>query len=890
MDRFMITGSHSTNVNDILSALDVDPKQGLSINEAKRRLALIGANEIPSKPPIEWLSILLHQFQNLAVALLTAATAIACLLGEWEEAIAIISVLIVNALIGFATEYKAIRSIEAIRALGSSLSRVLREGEARVISAKGLVPGDIVMLDAGDVLSADLRLIEAAQLQMNESLLTGESIPVIKSTSPVAADIAVCDRTSMAYQGTNIVSGTGTGVVVATAMQTELAQISRLMAEVKAEPTPLEKQLVRLSRQLIWITLAFAALVSGISLIQGKDVFLTIEAALALAVAAIPEGLPIVATLALARGMWRMARKNALVERLTAVETLGATTTILTDKTGTLTDNRMTVRRVWLSSGEFNLSKGSFQAASTADVMPAGAQGEIKEALEVAVLCNNATLSVAQGEDSGDPMELALLRAGRLVGLNRPNMLYRYVEISEYAFDTRRKMMATVHHDGMKYIAAVKGAPEAVLASATLGDGARRDWLERAAALGAQGLRVIALARKTLDHAEDFAFGGCDFLGLVGLDDPPRPEVPVAIRACQQAGIRVVMVTGDHAATACSIARQVGLGGDMPRVTLGAQLNARDEAIAPDLLSSDIFARVSPSEKLALVRAFQADGYVVAMTGDGVNDAPALRQANIGIAMGMRGTEVAREAAAMILLDDAFSTIVVAIRNGRVIFENIRRFAIYLLSCNIAEVLTVSIAMVSGLPLPLLPIQILFLNLITDVFPAFALAMGEGDEGIMERRPRSSDEPLLGRSQWVETILHGFLLTSATLLAFAAAHLGLHLSDAETTTLTFLTLAFCQLSHVFNMRAPHSSATDNDVIRNPWIWISLAFCSAILIVSLYVPIVAEVLHVSPPTMAMWAVIVATTAVPLIGRPVVVKLALWLSRRHGASRQITIKTA
>ena len=745
MKRVRLDAPHGRSVTEVLAALDVSFASGLSDQEAEQRLSVYGANAIGSRQKVGLVSILIHQFRSLVVGLLAVAAAVAFYFREWEEGGAIVGVLILNTAIGFVTEIKAVRSIEAIRALGSRSTRVLRGGKARLIPAERLVPGDIVLLDAGDVISADLRVVEAADLDADESTLTGESMRVGKSTTPVDTAARVADRTSMLFKGTSVTSGTGAGVVVATGMDTELGQISRLVAEAETEASPLEKKLALLSGQLVWLTLALTALIAGIGLLQGKDAFLMVEAAIALAVAAIPEGLPIVATLALARGMWRMAHKNALVERLSAVETLGATTVILTDKTGTLTENRMTVRRIWLPSGELSVEEGSFTPADPSAVVQPDTTAELESLLRIAVLCNNATLAHVSAEDSGDPMELALLRAGRLAGLDRRELLSETEEVREYAFDTVRKMMATVHRRDDGYLVAVKGAPEAVLARATLDENTRNAWLARVTELGANGLRVLAFATQTRSRSDGPAFEALTFLGLVGLEDPPRADVPPAISACHAAGIRVVMITGDHAVTARSIARLVGLGGDAPRVIEGHELTSHDGKVSEEFLQADIFARVSPTEKLDLVRSYQASGEIVAVTGDGVNDAPALRQADIGVAMGLRGTDVAREAAAMILLDDAFPTIVEAIRNGRVIFGNIRRFATYLLSCNLAEVLIVGIAMISGLPLPLLPLQILFLNLVTDVFPAFALAMGEGDKDILKRPPRHPTEPILGR-------------------------------------------------------------------------------------------------------------------------------------------------
>jgi P-type Ca2+ transporter type 2C len=868
MKRVRLDSPHGRSATEVLAALNVSFASGLSDHEAEQLLSVYGANAIGSRQKVGLISVLVHQLKSLVVALLAVAAAIAFYFREWEEGGAIVGVLILNTAIGFVTEIKAVRSIEAIRALGSRSARVLRGGRTRLIPAERLVPGDIVLLDAGDVISADLRVVESANLDADESTLTGESMRVGKSIAPVKADARVADRTSMLFKGTSITRGSGTGVVVATGMDTELGHISKLVAEAETEASPLEKKLALLSGQLVWLTLALTVIIGGIGLLQGKDAFLMVEAAIALAVAAIPEGLPIVATLALARGMWRMARNNALVERLSAVETLGATTVILTDKTGTLTENRMTVRRIWLSSGELSVGESSFELADRSAPVRPDTIDELQCLLKIAVLCNNATLGNVPAEDSGDPMELALLRAGRLAGLDRAALLSESPEIREHAFDTVRKMMATVHRRDDGCLFAIKGAPEAVLASAELDETSRDAWHARVAALGANGLRVLAFAKRTQPSRDAPAFEALTFLGLVGLEDPPRADVPDAIAACHAAGIRVIMITGDHSVTARSIARLVGLGGEAPRIVEGHELVSLDGKVSEQFLQAQIFARVSPTEKLDLVRSYQASGEIVAVTGDGVNDAPALRQADIGVAMGLRGTDVAREAAAMILLDDAFPTIVEAIRNGRVIFGNIRRFATYLLSCNLGEVSIVGIAMISGLPLPLLPLQILFLNLVTDVFPAFALAMGEGEEDILRRPPRDPREPILGRAQWLAIILYGCTLTAATFGALGLARHGLGLDDQATVTVTFLTLAFGQLWHVFNMRHQSSRLILNEITRNPWIWAALALCAGILLTAAYVPSLSFMLHMVAPDIRMWEIIFAMSTAPLLVGPII----------------------
>ncbi|MGN8543858.1 cation-translocating P-type ATPase [Bradyrhizobium sp. 13971] len=860
---------HALSVAELLRQLSVSSVEGLSVAEVDARRKRYGPNTITFRRATSVVRLLLHQFESSVVYLLSCAAGLAFYFGELEEGSAIIAVLAINALIGFVTEFKAARSIEALRALGARTVRVRREGRVRVMPAEELVPGDVVVLDAGDAVSADLRLIETSRLSTDESTLTGESVAVDKQTRPVSADSRLGDRASMAFKGTAVTRGTGVGVVVATGLGTELGRVTQLVLEADPGSSPLERKLGRLSAQLVWATIAVAVVIGAIGFMGGKDPLLMVEAAIALAVAAIPEGLPIVATLALARGMWRMARQNALIERLSAVETLGATTVILTDKTGTLTQNRMTVRRLCAASGEIELET---EAPKSGEYSRLAGDRRAVGLLRIAVLCNDANLDRADESGSGDPMEVALLRAGLHAGLRRTVLLRSYRIIRKHAFDPSTKMMATVHEhrDGM--LVAVKGAPEAVLAAANrvtvahgevaLDDAMRAEWLSRADQFGHHGLRVLACAMKTGGLADVAPYEGLVLVGLIGLEDPARADVSQAIQDCRQAGIRVVMVTGDHSVTARSIGRAVGLEENIANVVEGKNIAQVIESGQPALRDVGIFARVNPDEKLALVRAYQAAGEIVAMTGDGVNDAPALRQADIGVAMGLRGTDVAREAAAMILLDDAFPTIIGAIREGRIIFANIRRFVAYLLSCNLSEVMVVGLAVLSALPLPLLPLQILYLNLVTDVFPAFALAMGEGEAGILKHPPRDPREPILGRWQWITIILHGGALTAGTFGALAASSwLGL---DAQATvTVTFLTLAFAQLWHTFNMRDPQSPLIVNGITRNGWLWSALLLCATLLAVPPYLPQAAHLLHLVPPTADMWSVVLLFSFVPMI---------------------------
>ncbi|WP_126979449.1 cation-translocating P-type ATPase [Frigidibacter oleivorans] len=854
--------SHAVPAEEVLARQQVDPARGLTEAEAASRRAAAGANRIEQRRRHSLLRLLAHQFVSPVIWLLAGAAALAWIFGERLEALAIAAVLALNATIGFVTEGKAARSIEALRALDTRLARVRRDGQDRLVPAETLVPGDILRLDAGDAVPADLRLIDCSHLQADESALTGESAPVTKSPAPVPAATSLADRAPMLFRGTSITRGSALAVVVATGPATELGQIGRLVSEADAGLSPIERKLTQLSTQLLWAMLALAAAIAALGFASGEDPLLMVEAAIALAVAAVPEGLPIVATLTLARGMWRMARQNALIQHLPAVQTLGATTVILTDKTGTLTENRMTVRRLWLPSGEV-----AIEAATTGE---AGQEGDARALLRVAVLCNDAAIG-GDGAGVGDPMERALLRAGQEAGLDRNGLLAAMPLLRKHAFDSFTRMMATVHAADDACLVAVKGAPEAVLAASRFiaAEGAARAltaedraaWAAHVAGLAHRGLRVLAFASKTAASSEVAPYADLIFLGLAGLEDPARADVPAAILACQRAGIRVVMATGDHAATARSIGRAVGLSATAA-VAEGLDLAALAEGDGGSLTGTDIFARVSPQEKFELVRALQARGEVVAMTGDGVNDAPALRQADIGVAMGLRGTDVAREAAAMILLDDAFPTIVAAIREGRVIFGNIRRFAAYLLACNLAEVLVVGIAVLAAQPLPILPLQILYLNLVTDVFPAFALALGEGDGAALDRPPRNPREPILGRPQWRRILWQAALMAGATFAQLAACRLWLGLDAATTVTMTFLTLAFAQLWQVFGMRSEGAGIWRNEITRNPWVWGALGLCTALLAVPPYVGPLADLFGLTPPDARAWALILGLSLAPL----------------------------
>lgn len=862
---------------EVTEQLDVDPRQGLSPKEARARLAQHGPNVLRSVGRLGAFEILVNQLKSLIVALLAAACVLSAALGDWVEAGAIAAVLVINTLIGFFTELRAVRSMEALRELGTVHARVRRGGEEARVPAQELVPGDVVVLEGGDVVTADLRLVEASKLEADESVLTGESLPVGKDSAAVPPEAPLAERRSMLFKGTALTRGSATAVVVSTGMATELGRIAALVAEAQDSPTPLEKRLERLGRRLVVVALIIAAIAAGAGILSGKEVFLMVETGIALAVAAIPEGLPVVATMALARGMWRLARRNAVVRELSAVETLGATSIILTDKTGTLTENRMTVTRLVLADGSVEVGGEGLRLHGefSRDGALVDPQGSLRTALEIGALCNNASIS-EEGpvvHSLGDPLEVALLVAAAKAGLRRATQLQKEPEVREEAFDPAVKMMATFHQSDSGLRVAIKGAAEAVLEASEAElrgegtsplDAARRTWWrEQNAALASQGLRVIALASKSVGARDAAPYEALTFAGLMALQDPPRAGVKDSIAACRAGGVRVVMATGDQAPTAKAIAQAVGLVDEHEaEVVSGEQL--LDVLSCPDRFGrTTVFARVDPAQKLSLVEAYQATGAVVAMTGDGVNDAPALQRADIGIAMGMRGTQVAREAADMVLRDDSLDSIVVAIRQGRVIFENIRQFVVYLLSCNLAEIGVIAFATLLGMPLPLLPLQILFLNLVTDVFPALALGFGEGDPGTMQRPPRESTEPFLTQKHWVEIVAHAGVISAAVLGALWVALVPMGYARSDAVSISFLTLGFAQVWHVFNARNPGSSFLGNDVVRNPYVWGAVGLCAALLLATALVPPLATVLKVTSPGTQGWVVVLGFSLVPWV---------------------------
>jgi Ca2+-transporting ATPase len=873
--------SWTFSIQQLMDKLDVLQEHGLDSNKARQRLKQFGPNRLQETKRKSVLIILINQLNSLIVLLLVAAALVSFAFGETIEGFAILVVIFINTAMGFITELRAVRSMEALKKLGGVNAKVRRNGQLLEIAAEEIVPGDIVIVEGGDIITADIRIIQASKLQCDESALTGESLPVNKNTDTLKPDVPLAERKNMLYKGTALTRGSGEGIVVATGMDTELGKISSLVQEAEQETTPLEKRLNQLGHKLIWVTLVIAGLIAFLGLLTGKELFLMIETAIALAVAAIPEGLPIVATIALARGMWRMAKRNALINHLSAVETLGATTVIFTDKTGTLTENRMTVTRIILDSGEVELNNSDTDTSFIKNNKSVDPSKDVllQKILKIGILCNNASIG-GDKEDAektvGDPLETALLSAGIRAGLRRSEIIQNLPEVAEEAFDSDIKMMATYHKENSKFLVAVKGAPEEILnvcsgfmtekGKSGLTDAKRKHWLEYNRKMAETGLRVLGIAEKSVNSEKDKPYKDLTFIGLIGLLDPPRSDVRQAVQSCRNAGIRVIMVTGDQPVTAQNIAHAVGLTDDSDSTAIhGREIQETRELKGKErqnLLAASVFARVSPRQKLDLVDLHQKNDAIVAMTGDGVNDAPALKEADIGVAMGLRGTQVAREASDMVLKDDKFSTIVEAVQQGRIIFNNIRKSILYLLSCNISEVMSVGLASFVNAPLPILPLQILFLNLVTDVFPALALAVGKGDPGIMKKPPRPPGEPIITKNHWKTAFVFGFIITISVLGSLALSTLWLKLEQKQAVSVSFLTLAFAQLWHVFNMRAGRSGLIKNDIVRNPFIWISLVLCTGLLLAAVYVPGLALVLKVADPGIKGWILVLVMSMLPL----------------------------
>jgi len=898
---------HAWSPQEVRQALGCGP-EGLSEAEAALRLERDGPNELAAAPGVSPLRLFLRQFGNLLILILLVATGISYVLGEHLDAAVILAIVLACAVLGFVQEYRAERAAAALARLAAPTAVVLRDGQEQVIPAREVVAGDLLLLSAGDRVAADGRLLAAAHLQADESLLTGESLPVDKKVEPVPAPTPVAERHCLVYAGTVIVSGRGQAVVTATGPRTEFGRIARMLEEVPHESTPLERRLAGLARVLAAICIGIALLAVGLGLARGEDFWRMLLWGLSLAVAAVPEALPAVVTGALAIGTTRMARQRAIVRRLPAVETMGCTTVICTDKTGTLTKNEMTVRRLFLDNlevevtgsgydprGEFRLSGGGYLSPSHPALDLMG---------RIALLCNDAALFQENGlwRVRGDPTEAALLVLGKKIGLDQPRLIQECPRVAEIPFTAERRRMSTVHETRRGLVMYLKGAPESLLPYCTrlltrqgeqpLAEVGRRVIARQAADMAGRALRVLGLAYRPLGGLPELTprveEEGLVWVGLVGMLDPPRPEAREAVRRCRRAGIRVYMVTGDHPGTAQAVARELGLmRPGMEGVLTGRELaRLTDDELRACLQETPVLARVSPEDKLRLVEVFKTAGEVVAMTGDGVNDAPALKRADIGVAMGLTGAEVTKETAAMILADDNFATLVAAVEEGRAIFDNIRKYLIYLLSCNFAEILVLTGALLFGLPLPLVALQILWVNLTTDGLPALALGVDPKAPDVMRRPPRSPREGVFTRAVIaLILVISGYLtLTLIPLFAYYWLTDPRGLGEprqvlALAQTMVFAALILAEMVNAFNCRSDHLSLLTVGFWRNRWLVAAVAVSLALMLAVIHWPPLARLFHVVPLTLRDWLPALAVA----LGLFPVVETAKWCLRRAGTGR-------
>lgn len=878
---------HTLDSETVFARLDVTPA-GLTSAEAVRRLAQRGPNELQAAHRISPWALLLEQFKNVLIVILLIATALSAFLGHGIEAVAIAVIVLFAVVLGFVQEYRAERAVEALRQMAAPTASALRDGEEVEIPARDLVPGDVVLLRAGDKIPADLRLVEAINLRIEEAALTGESVPVEKDSAPVAnGDLAIGDRKSIAYAGTAATYGRGRGVVVATGMHTEFGKIAQMLQTIETGQTPLQENLDKVGHALARAALVVVAVIVAHGLLRGQPFIEMLIFGIALAVAVVPEALPAVVTISLAIGVQRMVKRNALMRRLPAVETLGSTSVICSDKTGTLTKDEMTARRILVAGQMLSVSgtgyepRGQFSRNGHV-VEPSD---PLKRLLRAATLASDARLVESkldgQWQAKGDPTEVALLVVAAKAGLNKADLELRYPRVNEIPFTSETKRMTTLHSGPEGVIAYAKGAPEIILDACDRQltdegevplDAPGKEMIMGAARLMAsEALRVLAMASRsgaTLENAEH----KMSFLGLVGMIDPPRPEAKSAIEICEQAGIKPVMITGDHPLTAEAVARELGLL-KTGRVVTGAELEAMsEEEFDREVGNIEVYARVSPAHKLRVVSALQAKGHIVAMTGDGVNDAPALKKADIGIAMGITGTDVTKEAAAMTLTDDNFASIVAAVEEGRGIFGNIKKYLMYLLSSNVGEIALMAGATLLGLPLPLSAVQILYVNLATDGLPALALAVDPPEPDLMRRKPRNPRTGIFTRPV-VSLMLVGGLWSGAVNLGLFAWLLSSGRGLEESMTLTFISLVLIQFFKAYNFRSDRHSLLNKPFANR---WLNYAILSGLVLLALivYVP----VFHVPFGTFSLplmdWG-IVATLALTVSP---VLELAKWMERR------------
>lgn len=893
-----------TQTPQVLSRqLGTDQESGLTDAEAGRRLAEQGPNELPQAPPTSALKLFLDQFSSLIVWVLIGAAIVSGLLEEWIDAAAIISIVLLNAVLGFVQEFRAERSLEALKRMVVATARVIRGGQIRSIPAKELVPGDLVQVEAGDRVPADARLVYATALQTQEASLTGESTPVPKTSDAlVQEEIPLGDRRNMIYMGTSVASGKGRACVVSTGIRTELGRIAAMIHEAGQAPptTPLQRRLEHLGHTLLWLSLGIVVVVFLIGELREIPIVTMFLTSVSLAVAAIPEGLPAVVTITLALGVTKMVKRHALVRRLPAVETLGSTTVICTDKTGTLTKNEMTVTRIFLDGHTFEVTgegyapKGDIKHAHNGRSADAGrlfradessfseAEEALKSLLTAGVLCNGAELMRTEEgwQILGDPTEGALLVVAAKAGLEKSALDHQYPAVGEVPFDPERKMMTIVRKVSDDHVAFVKGAPDVLLDRCAqyltieqgvqpLSESVRARILKANEQFAQEALRVLGVAKRMLpDTPAEFRADNLErdliFLGLLAMKDPLRPEALTAAQACREAGIRTVMITGDHKNTAMAIGRELGILNGQTEALSGTELDRLSDAdLTQRVERTAIYARVSAEHKLRVVRAWKNRGAVVAMTGDGVNDAPAVKEADIGIAMGITGTDVTKEASAMVVTDDNFASIAAAVEEGRAIYANIVKAVHFLLSCNMSEVLLMLFAVLLGLPLPLLPVQILWINLVTDGLPALALAVDPAAPDIMRRPPRKPKARILERNRLIMMFAQGFFIALVTVLAFVYCLYGMDQELDRARTLTFTILVLAQLAHAFNCRSDTRSLFAIGLTTNKVLLLGVLVSVSLQASIIFFPPIEGIFKVTPFDAQHWLLAFGIGILPLI---------------------------
>lgn len=846
---------HQLSIEETIRLLETDGKAGLNEGEARRRLILYGPNELKETKRRHPLLLFFRQFADFLVLVLLAAAIISFATGELTDFIVIMAVIIINALLGFIQEYRAEKAVAALKKMATPSARVIRDGKVKEISSAQLVPGDIILLETGMVVPADGRLVETINLQVNESSLSGESLPVEKNTSPLPKDTPLAERTNMTYAGTIVTSGHGKAVVVSTGIQTEMGKITQLIEKTEEKKTPLQERMEHFGKLLATAALFICFLILVIGVLEGKNPKLMFLTAVSLAVAAIPEGLPVVITISLALGARRMAKRNALIRKLSAVETLGCVTHICSDKTGTLTQNKMFVEIVYANRkqvrvegkgyvplGDFRLNGERFEPLS---------DPSFELLLKGISLCNDAHL-IKEGDDwriLGDPTEGALLVLSAKANLAKEDLEKAYPRVGEISFDSHRKKMTTIHKTSEGYIAFVKGALEGLLSIShkihegwevrELTEDKKNEITTLSEGLAKKGIRILGLSYREFPSdalppimSEEIE-KDLTFVGFVGIVDPPRPEAKLAINTCKEAGIKPIMITGDQPTTAVAIAQEVGLLGEETKAFTGRDLERmEDDELREHLHSANVFARVSPEQKLRIVKLLQKEGYITATTGDGVNDAPALMEAHIGVAMGIVGTDVAKETADMVLLDDNFATIVSAVEEGRVIYDNIRKFIRYILTTNFGEILTLLFSLIFNFPLPLLPVQILWINLLTDGLPAIALSVEPPEPGVMKRPPRSPKESIFAGGMTLHILLGGIWMALCTLLLFRLfSPLDLKLAR----TIAFSTLAFFQMANVLAIRSEKHPIFTIGFFSNPQLIFAVLSTIFLQLCVIYIP-------------------------------------------------------